>query len=172
MPATRPSRRPARFYDGRNHVAGDGVGYMLHQLVTSMRRQIEQAMTAHELTAAQWYPLWKLRRDGPCNAQELARDMDSDAGATTRLIDRLVAKGLVERTRSSTDRRVVKLELSAAGAVLAAQVPHVLADVNNSYLSGFSRDEWLQLQGLLRRMLVNGQLLANVAAAPPQKARR
>ncbi len=172
MPAAAPPRRAERFYDGRHHVAGESVGYLLHQLVTSMRRQIEQAMAAHELTAAQWVPLWKLKRDGPCSAQELARDMDSDAGATTRLIDRLQAKGLVERSRSSADRRVVMLELTAAGAALAARVPQVLADVNNAYLRGFSRDEWLQLRQLLGRMRANGQALTDTPAAPTRRTKK
>jgi DNA-binding MarR family transcriptional regulator len=156
MPPPAKLRRRPRFYDGRSYVAADSVGYLLHQLVTSMRRQIELAMTAHDLTAAQWYPLWKIKRDGPTSAQELSRDMDIDAGATTRLIDRLAAKGLVERARSSSDRRVLMLTLTRAGDAVAAQVPLVLAEVNNTYLHGFSRDDWQLLQQLLRRMLANG----------------
>ena len=54
-------RRTAAFYAGASYVAGDSVGYLLNQVVISMRRQIEQAMTAHDLTAAQWYPLWRLK---------------------------------------------------------------------------------------------------------------
>jgi DNA-binding MarR family transcriptional regulator len=169
MNAATVSRRTARFYDGRNYVAGDSVGFLLHQVVTTMRRRIEKAMTAHDLTAAQWYPLWKLQRDGPCSAQDLARDMDSDAGATTRLVDRLVAKGLVQRTRSSTDRRVVMLGLSASGATVAAQIPQVLAEVNNAYLRGFSRDEWQLLQHLLRRLLASGLALAETPATARQR---
>jgi DNA-binding MarR family transcriptional regulator len=149
-------RRATAFYAGASYVAGDSVGYLLNQVMTSMRRQVEQAMTAHDLTAAQWYPLWKLERDGPCTAQELARDMDIDAGATTRLIDRLAAKGLVGRSRSASDRRRVMLSLTPAGRAVTAQVPQVLADVNNAYLRGFSRDEWQLLKELLRRMLANG----------------
>jgi DNA-binding MarR family transcriptional regulator len=160
------SRRALRFYAGRGYVAGDSVGYLLHHLAASMRRQVELAMTAHGLTAAQWYPLWKIERDGPCSAQELARDMDIDAGATTRLIDRLAAKGLVERERSAADRRVVMLRLTAAGEAVSACVPQVLADVNNAYLRGFSRDEWQLLKQLLRRMLDNGQALGGTAAVP------
>jgi DNA-binding MarR family transcriptional regulator len=137
-------------------VAADSVGYLLNQVMISMRRQVEQAMTAHDLTAAQWYPLWKLKRDGPSTAQELARDMDIDAGAMTRLIDRLAAKGLLQRLRCDTDRRRVMLTLTAAGEVVAGHVPQVLADVNNAYLRDFSRDEWQQLKDLLRRMLANG----------------
>lgn len=151
--ASPPRRRARAFYAGHDYVAGDSVGYLLHQLVTAMRRRIELAMSAHDLTAAQWYPLWKLQRDGACTAQELARDMDSDAGATTRLVDRLVAKGLVERSRSDGDRRIVVLRLTRQGQAVAAQVPGVLAEVNNAFLRDFSRDEWQQLKALLRRML-------------------
>lgn len=149
-----PRRRA--FYAGHNYVAGDSVGYLLHQVVTSMRRHIEQAMAAHDLTAAQWLPLWKLARDGACTAQQLAREVDIDAGAATRLVDRLVAKGLVERQRAPGDRRVVMLQLTPAGQAVAAQVPRVLAEVNNTYLRGFSHDEWQQLKALLRRMLEQG----------------
>jgi DNA-binding MarR family transcriptional regulator len=158
-------RRTKAFYEGANYVAGDSVGYLLNQVVISMRRQIEQAMTAHELTAAQWYPLWKLMRDGPGTAQELARDMDIDAGAMTRLIDRLVHKGLVQRSRSATDRRVLVLRLTPAGEAVAAEVPRALAQVNNDYLRGFDAEEWQALQGLLRRMLDNGRALADPSAA-------
>jgi len=156
MVTSTKARRASAFYAGASYVAGDSVGYLLNQVVISMRRQIEQAMTAHDLTAAQWYPLWKLQRDGSCTSQELARDMDSDAGATTRLVDRLAAKGLVERLRSDTDRRVVRLSLTPAGRAVAAHIPQVLADVNNAYLRGFSRDEWQLLKELLRRMLASG----------------
>ena len=149
-------RRAKAFYAGDNYVAADSVGYLLNQVMISMRRQVEQAMTAHDLTAAQWYPLWKLKRDGPGTAQELARDMDIDAGAMTRLIDRLAAKGLLQRLRCDTDRRRVMLTLTAAGEAVAGHVPQVLADVNNAYLRDFSRDEWQQLKELLRRMLANG----------------
>ncbi len=125
MPSKLKPRRATRFYDGRSYVAGDSVGYLLNQVVISMRRQIEQAMTAHDLSAAQWYPLWKLKRDGPGTAQELARDMDIDAGAMTRLIDRLAAKGLVGRLRSDSDRRVIVLTLTAVGQAVAAHIPQV-----------------------------------------------
>jgi DNA-binding MarR family transcriptional regulator len=156
MPISPKPRRAKAFYVGDNYVAADSVGYLLNQVMISMRRQVEQAMTAHDLTAAQWYPLWKLKRDGPGTAQELARDMDIDAGAMTRLIDRLAAKGLLQRLRCDTDRRRVMLTLTAAGEAVAGHVPQVLADVNNAYLRDFSRDEWQQLKVLLRRMLANG----------------
>jgi DNA-binding HxlR family transcriptional regulator len=43
------------------------------------------------------------------------RGLGIDAGAITRMLDRLEAKGLVERVRSETDRRVVHVRLTEAG---------------------------------------------------------
>lgn len=148
------------FYDGTDHAVCDSVSYLLHQVMFAMRRDIEQRMCAHTLTAAQWYPLWKLKISAGMTAQALAREMDVDAGAMTRLLDRLEAKGLVARARSSTDRRVVDLALTAAGEAVAGHVPSTLAAVNNWYLRGFSHHEWTQLRGLLTRMLAN-------AGSPP-----
>lgn len=154
--ATRPSA-PVRFYAARRYVAGDSVGWLLNTIVVSMRRRIEQRVAVHGLTAAQWLPLWRLKSGCPGTARELARDLDIDAGAMTRLIDRLVAKGLVERVRDAADRRVVRLSLTPAGDAVAARLPAVLAEVNNDYLRGFSGDEWHALTAMLRRMLDNGR---------------
>ena len=157
----------SQFYDGHRYVVDDSVGYLLHQLMCSMRRRIELDMAEHDLTAAQWVPLWQLKLGRARTAQELARDMDVDAGAMTRLIDRLAAKGLVERVRSRTDRRVVTLKLTAAGEAVAERVPHVLASVNNAYLQGFSESDWSTLKRLLRQMLANGQA---ATSTPPDEA--
>jgi len=74
-----------------------------------------------------------------------------------RLLDRLEAKGLVRRVRSSEDRRVVNLELTDEGHEAARNVPAVLCRVQNAALRGFSTDEWQQLRDLLARMLRNSQ---------------
>jgi DNA-binding MarR family transcriptional regulator len=100
-------------------------------------------------------------------ANELARKMDVDAGAVTRMLDRLEAKGLLERVRSESDRRVVHLQLTAAGQATAAEVPHVLAAVNNDLLRGFSEAEWKQLRKFIDRLTANAaELQAQRGIAP------
>lgn len=159
-PAAQPPLAVPEFYRAGQYDAHDSIGFLMHQVVLSMRRRIEQAMAEHDLTAAQWGPLWLLRREGPRTMQEVARELDVDTGATTRLVARLVAKGLIRRTRLPSDRRVVRLSLTPAGDALAAKAPAVLAKLNNEYLQGFSEAEWHTLQSLLRRVLANGQALA------------
>ena len=154
-----PTARPCPLYDGDSYDVASSVGHQLVHLMTMMRREVELRMAAHGLTDAQWKPLWALKSGRAGNAIEMAREMGIDAGAITRLLDRLEAKGLVERVRSEHDRRVVHLRLTAGGESVAARIPHVLASVNNDFLQGFSDAEWKQLRKLVGRMTANGAAL-------------
>ncbi len=153
------SSRSVCFYVGDDYNMSESMGHLLFQLVTSLRREVESRMTELGLTDAQWKPLWLIKMGRADTAFELAKDMSMDAGAMTRMLDRLAAKGLIERVRSETDRRVVHLKLTPEGEAAAAQVPHVLADVNNEFLRGFNKQEWSQLKEFLQQMLLNGQRL-------------
>lgn len=161
-----PASRPRPLYDGRCYKVSDSVGHQLVRTVALLKRVAETRMAAHGLTDAQWKPLWLLDSGRCATPIELAREMDIDAGAVTRMLDRLEAKGLVARTRSDTDRRVVQLALTEAGRAAAAQVPLVLAEVNNDILRGFSAQEHQQLRQFLDRMLANGEALQATAATP------
>lgn len=156
-PAPRASRPP--LFDARRYEVSDSLGHNLVQLLAQMRREMELRMAQHGLTDAQWKPLWLLAQGRAGTAIELARESCIDAGAMTRMVDRLVAKGLVERLRSETDRRVVNLRLTAAGEAAASHVPAVLASIHNDVLEGFSAEEWAQLKGFLARARANAEAL-------------
>lgn len=151
---------PATFYDPSDYRPDSSVGYLMRRIVTSILVQADRELAAFDLTHAQWVPLFKMvlmQEAGGYTAASLARDLQLDPGATTRLLDRLEAKNLVRRERSSTDRRVVHLVLTAEGKAAASQVPGVLCTVLNRHLAGFSEAEWLTLRGLLERMVANGE---------------
>ena len=161
-----PSDSPVQpIYKGARDDVSDSVGYRLVSLVIQMRREVDARMLAHSLTNAQWRPLWMIKSGRAGSVHELACGLGTDAGAMTRLVDRLVAKGLVHRARSDSDRRVVHLTLTPTGEEAVAQVPSVLASVNNDFLKGFSTAEWRQLLDLIDRMLANGRDLHLSTAA-------
>ncbi len=89
----------------------------------------------------------------------LARELQVDAGALTRTLDRLEAKGLCRRERSAEDRRVVHLMLTPEGEKAAEPVPGILCDVSNAMLQGFSPAEWETLMGFLQRIVGNAEAL-------------
>lgn len=47
--------------------------------------------------------------DGPLTSSELAHRLGLSTGATTRLVDRLIAAGIAERHPSANDRRTVSI---------------------------------------------------------------
>jgi DNA-binding MarR family transcriptional regulator len=121
--------------------------------------QADKRLDVHGLTSAQWGPLMRLQTSGGSTVAELARWLQVDAGAMTRLLDRLEKKGLCKRVRSTEDRRVVKVELTPDGEAAITQVPAVLAEVMNAHLAGFSKSEWLALKTYLQRMLETGDAM-------------
>ena len=148
----------AAFYTAANLRPDSSVGLLVKRAYQSILLQADRALAEHGLTHAQWVPLYRLHRDGPCTMACLAREQGQDPGAMTRAIDRLEAKGLVGRSRSDDDRRLVTLALTDAGRQLAEGVPPVLAQVLNQHLAGFSHDEWQLLLALLKRLVANGEV--------------
>jgi DNA-binding MarR family transcriptional regulator len=143
------------FYRGDNWNPEESIGYLLRTTVSTLMRACEAAMRPYGLTSVQWAPLMIISRGGNPTAASLARDLNTDTGAMTRMLDRLEAKGLLQRTRSSTDRRVVELSLTEQGRELTTKIPHHLAEVYNRHLVGFSPEEFNTLKQLLRRIIAN-----------------
>jgi DNA-binding MarR family transcriptional regulator len=150
---------PADFYRADAFCAEESVGYLMKRIMLSVVHQVDRRLDVHELTSAQWGPLMRLRTTGGSTVAELARWLQVDAGAMTRLLDRLEKKGLCKRVRSTEDRRVVKVELTPEGTAAIQEVPAVLAEVMNAHLAGFSKTEWQALKTYLQRMLATGDAL-------------
>jgi DNA-binding MarR family transcriptional regulator len=156
MPSTE-SPAPASFYEGATYTPEDSVGHLMRRVMQGMIDEIGERLGPIGLTHAQWSPLLLLHTGRASTVAELAREHLTDPGATTRLLDRLEAKGLCRRVRSLQDRRVVTVELTPEGRDVAARIPAVLSEVMNARLAGFTRDEWADLRQMLERMILNGE---------------
>ena len=145
------------FYDAADYTPEESVGYLMRRILNIVGQEVERQLEPSDLTNAQWVPLFKLFMGSASTVAELARQCQLDAGAMTRLLDRLEAKGLCRRVRSLDDRRVVNIELTDEGVIAAKGIPVVLSRVQNAHLAGFSTEEFQTLKGLLRRILDNAQ---------------
>ncbi len=151
------------FYQAESYNPEDSVGYLMRQILNQVGNEVERQLAHADLTKAQWVPLFKLYMCKTSTVAELARQCNLDAGAMTRMLDRLEAKGLCKRVRSETDRRVVNIALTAAGAKAASDIPEILSGVQNAHLAGFDAEEFQTLRAYLRRILNNAQSISNPA---------
>jgi DNA-binding MarR family transcriptional regulator len=156
------------FYQAERYCSEESMGFLMRRIILSLVNDVDRQLAAqgHDLTHAQWAPLYLLYKGRASTLAEMARELQIDPGALTRTLDRLEAKGLCRRVRSTEDRRVSHLSLTEAGQAAAAQVPFVLSDVQNAYLQGFTKDEWQLLLSLLSRVLANADALKGREAQP------
>ncbi|MEU8606585.1 MarR family transcriptional regulator [Actinoplanes sp. NPDC048791] len=75
-----------------------------------------------DVTLPQFRALVVLAVRGAQRSIDIAEELRVNPSTGTRMCDRLVRKGLVRRTRSSSDRRVVRLRLTKAGHDIVEQV--------------------------------------------------
>lgn len=102
----------------------------LLEAMTSVSRHIFRIMTRcltdltepEEVSATQYRALGVLTLRGPRNASELADDLGVGRPGATKLVDRLVKRGLIRRRRHPTDRRQVILEASERGREIVRAV--------------------------------------------------
>ena len=75
-----------------------------------------------EVTLPQFRALVVLAVRGTLRSADIAEELQVNPSTGTRMTDRLAAKGLVGRVRSTDDRRVVRLRLTRAGHDIVEQV--------------------------------------------------
>ncbi|MER6009520.1 MarR family winged helix-turn-helix transcriptional regulator [Streptomyces bluensis] len=113
--------------------------------------EYEEAAAEHALTGAQARLLSLLSLE-PLPMRRLAQKLRCEPSNVTGIVDRLEARGLVERRPDPKDRRVKLAAATEEGRRLARGLRESL-DFAREPLAGLSREERESLRDLLRRML-------------------
>ena len=90
---------------------------MFTRIITSLSLTLQE----EELSVAQVATLYLLDERGTMRIGDVASVLDRAPPAASRMIDDLVASGLVERTEDPTDRRARCLSLTAKGSKFIAR---------------------------------------------------
>ena len=160
-------------YDNSSFQPGRHVGALVSRVKVEMLAVLDRELSQDkrlaslEMSAAQYIIIANLASGPgePKSAADLCKVISYDAGAMTRMLDRLEAKGLIRRTRSSQDRRLMNLELTEEGRAAYPRMREISMAVANRFLRGFTKAEARQLEGFLNRMLDNAQGVSARASA-------
>ena len=94
-----------------------------------LERRMNEAMAPLGLTAAQADALVVIGQAGPLSLKDLGELLIAEAGHPSRLVDRLVEAGLVERRSAGDDRRRVELTLTRRGRGLEKRIARARDEV-------------------------------------------
>ena len=87
----------------------------------------------------------------------LARLVPIDSASISRNVDRLVKRGLIQRRRLRSDRRVVRLALTEEGMTVMPRIMERLQEVNSILLRGVSQEELRGFMGVLQKVTANSE---------------
>ena len=110
--------------------------FQIRRLIQAKELYTKELNKKYQVSASQLNCLLALHENGPLPPSQIARHIMVKSSTVTGIIDRLEQKGLVNRSRTSPDRRVITIELAEPGRTLAENAP---PPIQQKVLEGLER---------------------------------
>jgi DNA-binding MarR family transcriptional regulator len=138
-----------------DYLISGGLGHLINAVRNTVFMALEHELAPLDLTFSQFIVVIGAMRGRARTVSEFCLFAGIDAGPMSRLLDRLEAKGIIQRVRDDLDRRQLNVELTPKGGALYPQMMEIITRVYGRFLDGFSPAEAAQLQVLFKRLLAN-----------------
>ncbi len=103
--------------------------FLLHDVARLLRIEFDKRARGNGMTRAQWVMLvWLERRPG-LSQKELSELLEVEPITVARLVDRLEARGMVERRPDPADRRIWRLHLRPAALPVLTEIERRRAEM-------------------------------------------
>ncbi len=152
----------ANIYEVKSYDPSQSVAHLMGRVRVEMLAALDRELSADPqlsqlgVTSAQFVVMVRLvGKESRKSASDLCKELSYDAGAMTRMIDRLEKKGLVRRMRCLKDRRLIFLEATELGRGAYPRMLAMSVAVQNRFLRGLDKAQVQQLTDVLNRMLQN-----------------
>ena len=132
------------------------IGRQLNFTTGRLNALCQQVLEPHGLSLPQWVILSCLWRDGELTVGALSELIGTGLPATSRIVDRMAERGLVQRRHDATDKRVTIVGVTPLGQELD-HLAGFYETINSAMFKGFSTQEKKQAFDLLQRMEMNAR---------------
>jgi len=129
------------------------TGYLLRSVSNAVSQEFARRVAVEGVTVAEWVMLRALYDSDAIAPSVLARKMGMTKGAISKLADRLLSKGLVQRHGNPEDTRSHSLTLSMEG-LRKVPILACLADGNDAaFFAGMGPESQGHLRALLQDLI-------------------
>ncbi len=126
----------------------------LRRIIRSIDQHNKQLSATYKLTVPQLICLRQLLVVGEMTPGKIAEAVFLSQATVTGILDRLAAKGLIHRERSTVDRRKLLVNLTDRGKRMAVEMPWPLQERFAESLSSLGAGEQERIQETLNRLAV------------------
>jgi DNA-binding MarR family transcriptional regulator len=130
----------------------DQILIALRRIVRAIDRHSRRLAQEFGLTGPQVVLLRELVRNGKMHVAELAENICLSHATVTDILNRLEKRGLIDRTRSLTDRRRIMVTATEQAKALIKQSPPLLQEQFSNQLANFQDWELAQILSVLQRV--------------------
>lgn len=128
------------------------TGFLVVRTARSMKKMLDIRLLDYGITSAQLTVLNALVDNNGASLSEIGKIVYLDRPAITGLADRLERDGLVERRRTTTDRRIIRLHLTQKGTDLLDKIGNLATEVDQELVQNLSNSELMAFRSLLNRI--------------------
>lgn len=129
------------------------LGLLIHLANQYKDQLISQYFSGMDITAAQFKVLISIYK-GVTSPVEISKNLVMDAGAMSRMVDRMVKRDLISRSPNPQDKRQVVLVLTGKGELICERfVNEALASIISDLTARLTPDESRLLVELMTKML-------------------
>lgn len=133
----------------------DYLSYRVKRLYLLISQRVDDALKPDGLGRSQWQVLMRVSRADTLAQKDLQQAMQVEPATLTGIVDALVAKGWLERSGSTDDKRCRVLGLAPEGRALLEAVPDPYGIVEKRMLAGVTGAERAEVEKTLEHMIHN-----------------
>lgn len=138
------------------------LGCLLNKASHLMKWNINEGLKSYQLTSAQWAVLMDLfMQEKKQNSIEnnapalIAERLQVERPAITRIIDRLIEEGWVNRLKHPSDRRSQLISLTPRAKEAIPEIEQVIKGITRHTMAGFSEEEIIELEQFITKIINN-----------------
>ncbi len=139
----------------REVLAPYSLGYRIKLLAQLFTRRFSEQLAPYEITPFHWIVLCCLWEEDGLSTSVLGSRLQQVGGTLTGVLDRMEKRGLVQRQRDQSDRRVWRIWLTDAGRELRETLPPIALALREHILQGVTQEEYQMLSRVIDQAIAN-----------------
>lgn len=141
------------------------IGYRLRVVSNAVSQAFGRKLAASGVTVAEWVILREMYAGDEKTSPSVVAELTGlTRGAVSKLIDRLLSKGLVVRSESSEDRRYQEIKLTAKAINLVPKLAAIADENDESFFSVLTDSERKSLMSMVVKLAELHKLNTNPIA--------
>src|SRR5206468_10487010 len=131
-----------RAADERDFPAAESSGYLVRDAHRAFQRLLGKRIAEHGITRGQWYFLRVLWSEDGLSQRELSARVGMMEPTTVIALRSMEKAGLIRRARTSDDKRVARVWLTAKARRMRDQMLLIARGINEDACRGVTREEF------------------------------